>query len=209
MMKKILYFCLLLSALAICGTADAVVMDFEDQTLGTPYIVGNSFAASGVSISVSQFQPLVGPPLSGSAVVTNTGKAGGVGKELFITNVDLDFLFDFSGCPSCGVALLFGEYGEDNNLGINLGINGDLQKAEDFYGLPGVIGGANVYVATRGGNLGTMLIVSGVNINTLTIGGEEVAIDTVFACETVPEPATITLLGLGALSVFAGRKRRN
>ena len=194
-----------MSALVICGTADAVVMDFEDQLLGASHNVGDSFVASGVTISVSQFQPVVGPPLSGNVVVTNLGMAGGVGKELAINNVDLNFLFNFSGCPSCGVALLFGEYGGD----INLGINGDLKKAADFYDLPGIIGGANVYVASRGGDLGTMLIVSGVNINTMTIGGQELAIDTVFACETIPEPATITLLGLGAISVLAGRKRRN
>jgi len=117
--------------------------------------------------------------------------------------VNLEFITNFGGCPSCGISLLFGDYGGD----INLGINGNVLAASNFGDLNGtVIDGATINVV-QGQYLGALLIVSG-EINTFTIGGQELAIDTMLACETnIPEPATMTLLGLGGFLVM--RKRKN
>lgn len=205
-MRKISCAVILITVAAVMQNAGAVVMDFEDLTTGAAYNSGDFFYASGVKISVTPFQPVAEPPpVSGDVTVTDFGMAGGMGNELKMNNVDLNFLFGISDCPSCGLVLIFGYYGGE----INLGINGDLRKASDIASLPSTIGGASIKAI--GGNIGAMLVINGNPINTLTIGGENLYIDTALSCETdaIPEPATITLLGLGALSVLSGRKRRN
>jgi len=205
-MRKFLCTVILITAAAVTQNAAAVVMDFEDLNTGATYNASDFFYASGVKITVSPLEPADGPPpVSGNVIVSDYGMAGGIGNELQINGVDLNFLFGSSGCPSCGLVIMFGYYGGD----ISLGINGDVRTAHDIASLPSTIGGASIKAI--GGNVGAMLVINGNPINKLTIGGENLYIDTALSCETeaIPEPATITLLGLGALNIFAGRKKRN
>ena len=206
MKKKILIFVLSVFGLIWAPQADAVVMNFEDQVLGETYNVGEFIYARGVKIDVIQFEPQAGPPITnGFLSIGNSGMANGSGKELEMYNVNLKFMFGPSGCVSCGIALLFGDLGGD----INLGIDGDLYKADDFSDLVGLIPDVDLTVVSIK-NVGVLMILKGTNINTFTIGGQELGIDSVIACqEQIPEPATICLLGLGSLSLIRARRKRS
>jgi hypothetical protein len=86
---------------------------------------------------------------------------------------------------------------------INLGINDDVKKAANFTGLPMIIGGAQVFVG--GGYPYGIIYITGGNIQSFTIGGQQLYIDNI---TTVPEPATIMLLGLGSLGLLRNRKNK-
>lgn len=203
-MMKIKLLCLLVLATAVIASQDAfgVLLTFEDLTLGQVYNVGDPFSTDGIGVQVQQFYPVIGDPLSGTAKVDNFMIAGGTGQELTMSNANLKFTLDFGGCPSCGISLLFFDSGGD----INLGINDDVREAANFTGLPSVIGGANVFVA--GGYPFGILMITGSNIQSLTIGGQNLSIDYVLACEgKMPEPATFVLLGLGGLGLLVGKRK--
>lgn len=206
MKRKLLCLFALVPTAVFTQNAAAVLMEFSDLPLNHVYNVGSSFTTSGIQVQVQQFYPVIGLPLSGTAVVDDSMTAGGWGKELTLNNADLKFLLDFNGYPAGGIALLFSELSGD----VNLGINDDVRRAADFTGMPSNIGGAQVSVS--GYPLGAILTITG-DIRSLTIGGQELSIDSVLACESkeiggkVPEPTTIVLLGLGSLGVLMGRKK--
>jgi len=206
MKKGYLWLPLVLFIAFSAQSADAVLMDFEELTLGYSYDEPNSFYASGIEILVREFYPYGGgDPISGGNVsVGNGGLAGGFDNELELDDVNLHFLLGDSGCPFCGyVSLLFGyEDGE-----VNLGINGTRKEYLSIFDITNGenIGGASVTVV-GGGAFGAMMIVNG-DIDIFSIGGEALVIDSVFACEGIPEPTTIALLGLGGVSLLAKRKK--
>jgi hypothetical protein len=199
MMKRkfLSLFVVVLAAIA-AQNADAVLMTFDDLPLGN---VGTGFTESGIQVQVEKFYPVAGGELSGTALVDASLYAGGGGNELTLNNVNLKFLLNFNSCPACGIALLF----HDAQGGINLGVNGDVQKAANFTGLPAIIGGAQVFVG--GGYPFGIIYITGGNIQSFTIGGQALSIDSVLACGIVPEPATVMLLGLGGVSVLLRRKK--
>ena len=204
MKKKLLFLAVLVTLFLASQNASAVFLTFEDPSLiiGATYDVGDSFYASGKQIIVGEFYPMVGNPITdGDVSIGNSGQAGAFGKELEVSNVNLSFVLNFDGCPACALALLFGEYGGD----INLGIDGTIVSAADFYDLPLTINGASIFVRGSGA-LGSILIITG-DIDTFTIGGQELYIDNVLLCE-IPEPTTVILLGLGGLSLLAKRRNR-
>ncbi len=184
--------------------ASAVILEFEDLPLHQTYSFGDNFVTSGVPVQVVKFQPLSGTPLSGTAFVDNWGMAGSTGKELSLTNADLKFQLDLVGINR-GIWLLFSDLGG----GVNLGINGDVKTAANFADFTGItIGGVNVTV--RGFPTGAILLLNGGNedVESLTIGGAHLYVDYVYiACNRVPEPATIMLLGLGSLGLLIGKKK--
>ncbi len=205
MKKGYLWLSLVLFIAFSAQNANAVMMGFEDLALGTSYDEPNSFYASGIKILVGEFYPYgSGDPISGGKVsVGEGGLAGWFGNELELDNVNLHFLLG-DACPSCGyVSLLFGyEDGE-----VNLGINGTRKEYLSIFDIPNGenIGGASVKVVGNGA-FGAMMIVNG-DIDIFSIGGEALVIDAVFACEGIPEPTTIALLGLGGVSLLAKRKK--
>lgn len=201
MKKKFLFLMVILFTGISAQNAGAVLLDFEDLNVGDSYNVPDSFYSSEIKIDVGEFYPTTGGSLSGTAVVGNGGVAGHLGNEMEIYNVNLHFLLGDSGCPSCGLFLLFGYNGGD----VNLGINGTVNSYTSFADIPPneVIDGATITV--RGTQLGALLVVNG-NIEVFTIGGQEIAIDSILACE-IPEPMTIALLGLGSLSLVLRRKQ--
>jgi hypothetical protein len=203
MKKRYLWLPLVLFIAFSAQSANAVLMHFEDLTLGTSYGEPNSFFASGIEIQVGEFYPYSGGTTSGGSVtVQSEGDAGWFGNELWIDNVNLHFLLSDSGCTSCGVTLMFGYYGGD----VNLGVNGESKEYQSIFDIPTGenIGGASIKVVGNG-SLGAMMIING-TIDMFSIGGQELAIDSVLACE-VPEPTTIALLGLGGFSLLMKRKK--
>lgn len=202
MKKRFLCLLVLLFMALSAQNAGAVLLDFEDLNSGDSYVEGQSLYSSGVEIKVGELELAGGGTTSGDVFVGTGGLAGHLGKELVLSDVNLHFLLGDSSCPSCGISLLFGYYGGD----VNIGINGIVKAYTSFFDIPSNenIGGASVNV--RGdGTLGGLLIVNG-PINTFTIGGEDIAIDSVLACE-IPEPTTIALLGLSGLTLLLRRKR--
>jgi hypothetical protein len=199
-MRKFRFVVLLLVTALLAQNARAVVVDFDDLTLGTTYNVGDSFTTSGVVVTAEQFQQSGGTwDASGSAEVMNATKAGGSGYEIHTNNINLSFDF---GSPCDGVSLMYADLGGN----INLEINGSLANVEDFSMLPATLGGASIF--TTPGDTGALFVIGIVgNINSFKIGGQELWIDNIVA-SVVPEPATVALLGAGALSLAIRRRRR-
>ncbi len=202
MKKRYLWLPLVLFIAFSAQSADAVLMHFEDLTLGASYGEPNSFFASGIEIQVGEFYLYGGGTTSGEVSVGNGGLAGWFGNELEINNVNLHFLLSDSGCTSCGVTLMFGYYGGD----VDLGVNGESKEYQSIFDIPTGenIGGASIKVVGDD-TLGAMMIING-TIDMFSIGGQELAIDSVLVCE-VPEPTTIALLGLGGFSLLMKRKK--
>ena len=146
-------------------------VEFEDLNLGSVYKIGEKFVTSRMTVSVGQFVLSNGAPAGGSAaVVTAQGRAGGYGNELQINNVSLNFYFD--SLPN-GVSILFGEYGGN----LNITINGEFVNFENFADINGrVIGGVMTSVLNGNGKGIGFLNLSG-EINTLSVGGQELWID--------------------------------
>ncbi|UCF44048.1 MAG: PEP-CTERM sorting domain-containing protein [Planctomycetota bacterium] len=199
---KFRFLALLLVAILLAQNAEAVVVDFEDMTPAT-YNVGNSFTTSGVVVTAEQFQWSGGTWYAGgSAHIQSSTNAGGAGYEIHTNNINLSFDF---GLPCDGLSLQYGEYGGN----INLEINGSLANVENFANLPATLGGTSIFVldtGTPGQSTGAMFVIGVVgNIDSFKIGGQELWIDNVVA-SVIPEPATVMLLGAGALAVLT-RKR--
>ena len=200
LMRKFRFVVLLLVAVLLAQNAPAVVVEFEDLTLGTTYNVGDSFTTSGVVVTAEQFQQSGGTWYAGGyADIQSGANAGGSGYEIHTNNINLSFDF---GAPCDGVSLMYADLGGN----INLEINGNLANVEDFSMLPATLGGASIF--TTPGDTGALFVIGVVgNINSFKIGGQELWIDNIVA-SVVPEPATVALLGAGALSLAIRRKRK-
>ncbi len=156
----------------------AMLVDFEDLPPGAVYHVGDNIAASGFGVSVLPFQWSDGNWTSdGSALVDNTGDAGGSGNELNVNNVNIRF--DLSACRPGLLTLLFGEYGGN----INLEINGEFHNKPDFQNLNGqYVGGVLVSVTSLGSGKGILKLEG--PVADFTVGGQELFIDNIeFACQ--------------------------
>jgi len=200
-MKSKGFLALLIVATLLAQNASATVIDFEDLTLGTIYNVGDSFTTSGVVITGEEFFWLPsGSTTGGFAEVENGGLAGGAGNELHTNNINLNFDF---GIILTGLALQYGEFGGN----INLEINGNLANVGNFANIPANLGGTSVFTfdtGTPGQSSGAMFVTG--TINSFKIGGQELWIDNVVA-SPIPEPATLALLGIGALATLTRRRR--
>jgi len=202
MKRKFLLFFVLAAAFIASQNASAVLVTFDDLPLNQVYNVGNYCTPLCVDLQVQQFFPVAGGSISGTALVGDYRTAGASGKELVTNGTNLELSLDFDGFPASGIALMFSDTGGD----INLGINGDLRKAANFTDLPSVIGGANIYIA--GGYPFGILMITGANIQKLTIGGHGISIDNaIIEVSSVPEPVTVVLLGLGGLGLLFRKKK--
>jgi hypothetical protein len=185
-------------------SANAVLIHFDDVPLGV-YPVGGGFTSSGVEVTIENMwvPAALSTIVNGNyAEIVNPGMVGpGAGNELKMSNVLANFALD-DPCPSCTIALFFAEFG---NL-VNLGINNSILTAADFADLNGLtIEGALISVIQTPNNQGAMMLING-NVETFQIGGEDLYVDSIFI-ESVPEPTTIALLGLGVFSLLIKRKK--
>lgn len=203
--SRVILSCLisaLLAAILFAQNASAMVVDFEDLSLGATYNVGDSFTTSGVVITGQEFFLLPsGSKTDGFAKVEDVNKAGGAGNEIRTNNINLSFDF---GIILTGLALQYGEFGGN----INLEINGSLANVGNFADLPANLGGTSVFTLDTGtpGQSSGAMFVTGI-INSFKIGGQELWIDNVVA-SPIPEPATLVLLSLGALGLIRRKQSR-
>ncbi len=176
-------------ALVLLSLAPASAQDepcnrltFNEMTLGDSFPSGSNFVTEAVTVSVGDFfydpGPCSGPTTSGFAKVEVAGDACGLGKEIQVNNVTLDF--DFGGSVM-DVHIEYGEYGGT----VSLGVNGDCEVVDDFIALDGVVmGGVTVHVydfGVSGQGCGVIRLLG--TIDDLTIGGQELFIDRVIYCE--------------------------
>jgi hypothetical protein len=148
-------------------------MDFEDLVPGTVYNFGDMFVSAGVPVTLVPFEWSNGVTTTGGrAEVGTLGRAFGSYNELGVNNVNLDFDF---GATAKGLRLLFGEYGGN----LNLEINGDRRNFENFADIHGQsIGGVSVAVTGGLGNDHGFIKFTG-DIDSFTLGGQELWVDDV------------------------------
>ncbi len=201
-MKRITYLSVVCTLLILAGScASAVVIDFDDLTLGTRYYLGTTFIASGVSITVETYEwdSGVWNTNPGSyAAVADWGDNVGSGNHMYPNNVNLDFDVGVAS----GLSLEYFESGGN----CNVEINGDFRNIQSLDELDGqTVGGVEVTVTATGAfnKYGTMTL-SGL-VNSFAIGGQELVIDDV---TLVPEPGCASILGCGMISVAGSILRR-
>jgi hypothetical protein len=214
MKKKFLSFMVIGLLFLGSQNASAIIMTFEDLTPGTIYPMDATFHSSGIDLHVAPFTPATG----GTVTVDTLSQADGSDYELQIQNANLEFMLNYSGCQGCAIALLFGQYGVSQ---VSLGINDTILTAASFqaFNHTNSFPGTDVFVRGNGA-LGSILVVTG-DIEKFTIGGllgvgasvtqfePGVFIDDVVICQQIPEPATISLLAIGGLSLLARKRKRS
>ncbi len=180
---------------ALVPLASGEVLDFEDLTDGDFFLVGESRVTDGVTLTGQSYFWSGGQEYNGgTAWIDSNGYAGGSGTELgWIDNINVDFDF---GEPIAEVIFNYGEHGGN----VNLIVNGELANVNNFSEIDGMqVGGVDV-TNTDGppGQVYGALALSG-DIQSVAIGGQEFALDNVEY--TVPEPASLVLLGLAGLAL--------
>ena len=160
--------------MAIPCQAASILVDFEDLTVGTTYHVGDVFVSGGVTIEARPFQWDSGTWYSGGyAEVDSLGLSGGIGNDMWVNNINLQFNF---GGPASSIKFFYGEYGGN----CNIMVNGTHVNFENFSDIDGTtIGGALVQDVPLGGNKGIVSLTGA--INSFYIGGQELWIDDVEA----------------------------
>ena len=147
---------------------------FEDKTYGTTYYCGNNDASNGVPFDFSDYELTPGVfSNNGTAYVDNAGMACGMGQDLRLSNIYINFDLAGSVGSATDPVLNFGWYGGT----MNLSINGDRHWAHNPGGFPVTIGGCSVSITSLGGGCG-LLEISG-TVHSIGIGGQEVWIDIV------------------------------
>ncbi len=146
-------------------------VEFESLPPDGKYAVGDGFDDAGVSMMIGPFQFDDGTwTEEGAAFVSDAGEAGGKGRELELSNVNLQF--QFAGCLQ-GLTLLYAHRGGN----LNLSVNGEFLNFQQMTELHGtIIGGVAVTVTESTGPGRGMLALSG-RIDTFAIGGQELTVD--------------------------------
>ncbi len=147
---------------------------FNDLTLGTNYVVGDTFSSVGVPIVAREFVWSDGTMFGGgSSQVQLAAISGGDGHEMAVNNINLRF--NLPNRFNYGLKMQFGEYGGN----INVEVNGDFRNIDNFSDLHGMnVGGTYVHVVNGLGNDMGQLHLFG-DVNTFTVGGQELWIDNV------------------------------
>ena len=175
----------LLAVLLPAANAQNPCVTFDALVTGTQYVQGDSFTSDGYPIDVVQFFYSDNTPATGgTATVSNTTDAGGSGKEMFVSNVNLDI--DFGGTVD-GVTALFADAGGNNNLRVN----GALANVDDMGTLNGtMLGGVQVAVSVTPGNpdVGTLTLTG--PVAQFAIGGQEFSLDDICPGPIIPPPPT-------------------
>ena len=161
---------------------EELATDWEDQTLGATYYVGDHLTTYDVEVDVLSFELSDGTIYTaGNTMVADDGSSNGTGLRMIVNNVNLDFDF---GSPTTYIEILFGEHGGNKNIKIN----NDFRNFEDFSEIDGqIIGGVEVTViGGYGWNAGTLILhAHGSLIHHLFLGGQQFSIDDI--CITRPD----------------------
>lgn len=177
---------------AVTASLEATCVGFEEPSSSTAFTVGSTFTDTGVTIELRAFQWGDGTWTSaGLATVSTAGDAGHLGQELTLDNITAEPLLD----DTVGaVSFAFGEYGGT----LNLSVNGDFRNVENFADVHGAtIGGCSVSVIAGLGNDAGLVWIEG-PVSSLTVGGQELAIDRLCFHEDCDRLVDLEYLPVGA-----------
>ncbi|HPE68620.1 MAG TPA: hypothetical protein P5560_10345 [Thermotogota bacterium] len=151
-------------------------IDFEALIPLTQYHVGDAIVEDGVDMKFEIFYWFPGgSTTNGYAEVQTLNKAGHIGNDLFLNNINM--AFDFH-TMVVKITFYAGYYGGNVNMRVN-GFLGNHPDLITFNGL--VLGGVNVQVVLTAPNLYQVTLTG--NINAFSVGGQEFFIDHLFATE--------------------------
>jgi hypothetical protein len=149
---------------------------FDAKPSGTNFNLGDTYSEAGTNMKFVDFfwsNGATSPP--GIAYIDNKQESGGTGQDLRLNNITIDFAF---ASAAHKVTMNFGDFGGNENLTVN----GALVNFTDFSKLHGTsVGGVNISVtiiSTGTSAVKGLLTLSG-TINQLSIGGQELFIDSV------------------------------
>lgn len=185
----------------ICHTPcnDPACVQFEAFNPGRSFADGDSFREGFTPIAIQRIQPVApgAPTVPGTATIGNDRIAGGYRNEVVLHNAQLQF--DFV-CVS-RVELRYGRP-SGGQSGVRIGVNGTVETWINFAQQNGLgLGGAMVEVigdASQG-----RIIFTGDSIQSITIGGVDVAVDAICFTDCPPFGNCIELESLSAGTIYA------
>ncbi len=191
-------------AIALCvGSAcSAATMTFDSVGIGTSFGIGQGhipgqgvFSQDGIDMSVENFY-------FNAYIGFFKADVGELYDDFFDTRRleinNINVRFTFGALEADLVTLEFMEFGGVNNFSVN---DAELFELASLNLLDGTTVAAGV-TAT----IGNGLITLNGPITSVTIGGQEMAVDTIVA---IPEPATVCLLGVGGALLLRSKRRRS
>lgn len=167
------------------GGPGFVEVTFDDLTVGDVLHVNDAFTDTAVTVTGENFYVSSGGRVQdGFARVADKGRAGGLGKDLQLSNINLRFgiaeAYDH-------VRVAFADFGGNTNLRVN----GESESAFALAKFDGkTLGGVRVSVTqSPGSSLGVLqLDASTARIEEFAIGGQELWIDNVVFSSAADEP---------------------
>ena len=168
-------------------------IDFEEETLGTVFNIGDSFVEDNITLGIDKFS---GGSGTGTATITDDRRANHLGQELHLEDAALTLV----NAPCVQVMRFhFGEAKPDVGMVIN-GEDVTLPSMADFDGL--TVGGASIEVFHEPVSFGIRGVVTITGqINEVTIGGLDLHLDHI--CLTFcPNPNCIDFEGFPWLATY-------
>jgi hypothetical protein len=148
-------------------------VDFEDQTVGNKFYVGQLINSSGVSFMMEEFiYSNMNSTSDGFLRIQDNGHARGSGKDINTVNVNIRPIFQD---PLTRISAKYGELGGN----VNMMINGESSNVNNLHNLHNtVLGGAqiNVEYTQDGANYYGQFSITG-NISEFSVGGQELWLD--------------------------------
>jgi subtilisin len=177
--------------LVVVGALEATSLqcvNFDQQTSGGRYVIGNTLSDSTIDISFKEFFFVSqGSTTSGFASIDGTGP----NKTLSTNNINAQFAFAY---PIDAISFFYVDQGGSENLEVNT----DRRAVGDLTSLDGVtVGGVQVSVEVLSSSPNTIATVrlQG-NITQFAVGGQEFLLDDVCPSKTSAwQPATFSTRG--------------